>query len=120
MTKAITLISLVEQDFEYRTLVAEEIYRQLGGRKFAVMTGAKNFIGDKDSLSFKIGRNKTAANYVKIVLNWKDLYDIAFYQIRRTASDFRPVLKELKTYNDIHFDQLQKIFTEFTGMATHL
>jgi hypothetical protein len=36
--------------------VANEIRNQLGGNRFAVMTGAHNFIGDANSLSFKLGR----------------------------------------------------------------
>ena len=44
--------------------VAEEILRQLGGNRFRVMTGAKNFSGTDNSLRMRIGRNKTNANYM--------------------------------------------------------
>lgn len=33
--------------------IAETILRQLGGRRFAMMTGAKDFIITKNELSFK-------------------------------------------------------------------
>ena len=35
--------------------VANEIYRTLGGHKFVVMTGAKNFIDLKNGIRMKIG-----------------------------------------------------------------
>jgi hypothetical protein len=49
--------------------VAKTILNQLGGNKFAAMTGAKNFVDCGDALSMKIGRNKTSSNYLKITLN---------------------------------------------------
>jgi len=84
--------------------------KQLGGNKFIAMTGAKNFGFGKDGLSFKIGRNAKAVNYVVIDLNGKDLYDIKFQKGTRV----------LKQVNDVYADQLQKIFTKYTGMYTSL
>lgn len=95
---------------------AETILQQLGGRKFIAMTGAKNFVkSDKDKyIIFQIGRNKTSANFVKIALNSMDLYDMEFIQMRAGNK------KILKAYNGVYNDMLQDIFTEFTGMYTHL
>lgn len=111
MSKAGEFLSIVEAT---DMSVAKEILRQLGGNKFIAMTGAKNFGGTENSITFKIGRNSSSANWVKIVLNGRDLYDVSFIQVRGTT------LKTLKTYDDIYFDQLQQIFTSFTGMYTHL
>ena len=89
---------------------AAETLKQLGGNKFIMMTGAKNFGFGSNGLSFKIGRNAKAVNYVVIDLNGKDLYDMKFQKGTRV----------LKKANDVYGDQLQKIFTKYTGMYTSL
>lgn len=111
MSKASEFLSIAEAT---DMTVAKEILRQLGGNKFIAMTGAKNFGATDNSLTFKIGKNSSSANWVKIVLNGKDLYDLSFIQVRGDK------IKTLKTYDDVYFDQLQEIFTSFTGMYTHL
>lgn len=111
MSKAQEVIRLIETT---DMSVAKEILRQLGGNKFIAMTGAKNLGGTANSLSFKIGKNSSKANWVTIKLNGKDLYDVTFIQVRNLER------KELKTYNDVYNDQLQQIFTSYTGMYTHL
>ena len=89
---------------------AAETLKQLGGNKFIMMTGAKNFGFGSNGLSFKIGKNAKAVNYVVIDLNGKDLYDMKFQKGTRV----------LKKVNDVYNDQLQKIFTKYTGMYTSL
>lgn len=39
------------------TMIAETILQQLGGNKFVVMTGAKNFVALENGIKFNIGRN---------------------------------------------------------------
>ena len=58
--------------------VANTILRQLGGHRFKIMTGAKNLIGDENSLTFKVA--SPICTHVKITLNGLDLY---------TATGFR-------------------------------
>lgn len=94
--------------------VAKTILEQLGGNKFVVMTGAKNLGGTENSLSFRIGRNSSKSNCVKIVLNGSDLYDITFSHIRKFD------LIEDQVYNDIYNDQLVEIFERYTGLRTKL
>ena len=89
---------------------ASELLKQLGGNKFIVMTGAKRFAFSDKGLGFKIGRNAKAVNYVHISLNGKDLYDMKFQKGTRV----------LKKVNDVYGDQLQKMFTKYTGMYTSL
>ena len=89
---------------------AAELLKQLGGNKFIAMTGAKNFGIGSNGLSFKIGKNAKAVNYVVIQLNGKDLYDMKFQKGTRV----------LKKANDVYADQLQKMFTKHTGMYTSL
>lgn len=96
--------------------VAGEIFRQLGGNKFKAMTGAYNMSYSNDgrgalSLKFK-GSNK--ANYLKITLTSMDLYNMEFGKIRGHN------YKVVKTYDGVYDDMLQKIFTNVTGLYTHL
>ena len=63
--------------------VAETILSQLGGNRFRVMTGAKNFAATDNSLRMRIGRNKTNANYMEVSLNMLDLYDITFAKVTK-------------------------------------
>lgn len=93
--------------------IANEILRQLGGRRFVMMTGAKHLIGDTRSLSFQIGRNKSAANGVRITLTPADTYEVEFVSTRGQR-------KVLKTFTDIYADDLQRIFTDYTGLVTSL
>lgn len=93
--------------------IAKIILDQLGGqRRLVVMTGANNFIAVKNGLSFKL--KSRIANYVKIVLNGNDLYDIEFQKLIGTKS------KKVAEYNDIYFDQLIPIVEKETGMYLKL
>ena len=100
---------------------AKELLNQLGGNKFVVMTGAKNFLKDERSLSFRIPKALQGINYVKISLNSMDTYDMEFGRIRNKAhSVVYYDYKVMAVVNDVYADQLQEIFTEHTGLATHL
>ena len=60
------------------SLIANEILNQLGGNRFIAMTGAKTLVHDDNSLRFRIGKNKSRANMIRITLNGLDLYDMEF------------------------------------------
>ena len=110
--------------------IAETILQQLGGHRFIVMTGAKNFIALQNGLRFTIGRNASKANRVEITLNGLDLYDIKFikhtpYSMRidhkrMTVTETQEKTVVVREFNDIFFDQLQELFTETTGLYTRL
>lgn len=89
--------------------VANTIKEQLG-RSFALLTGAKNFLGDTNSLSFRIPSTKRGINYVKITLNGRDLYDVTFGKIRGLNYT---VVDEAE---DVYFDSLQDVFENRTGL----
>jgi len=98
------------------TFSAGEVLKQLGGNKFRAMTGAKNFVKDdaKQMIIFKIGRNSKGVNYVRITLNSMDTYDMEFISMRAGK-------KTIKSKADgVYNDQLQEVFTNHTGMDTHL
>ena len=95
--------------------VAKTILSQLGGNKFRVMTGAKNFLDHGNALSMRIGRNSSNSNYLKISLNSMDLYDVHFSKLTRKFEE-----KSVKEFNDVYADSLVEIFESHTGMYTKL
>ncbi len=95
--------------------VAATILTQLGGKRFIVMTGAKNFVYSKDSLSFQIPRANNIT-HVKIELTPADLYDVEFGKIKHKTFDYIII----KKYSGVYWDNLQEIFTEATGLDTRL
>ena len=95
--------------------VANEIYRTLGGNRFRVMTGAKNMVSFEKGIGMKIGRNKTNANYMEIVLNDLDLYDVTFAKVTKMGE-----MKSVRTYDNVYNDMLVSLFETHTGMYTSL
>ena len=112
----------------------KDIYTQLGGNKFVVMTGSKiKYYGYDDKgyvfLMVELSKNQSRAKYLKIQLNWKDLYDLEFSRIKRTLT---PLAKELniKVYDeeqvivtkmdDVYGEDLQGMFSQVTGLSTRL
>lgn len=109
--------------------IANTIYQQLGGGRFAAMTGAKNFVALENGIRFRIGRNKSRANMVEIKLNGLDLYDIKFikytpysFKIGKDGS-FKETQEKVQTveeFNNYYDDMLQSLFTRVTGLYTSL
>jgi len=94
--------------------VAQTIIQQLGGNRFAMMTGAKNFTAIDSGLSFKIGRNAKNITHVRVKLTPDDVYTMEFLTVRGTT------IKTPATVCGVYCDMLQAIFTEKTGMYTSL
>ncbi len=106
--------------------VANIIYNQLGGSKFAAMTGSKAIKCDDKSLTLKLTKNKSGANELKITLNGLDLYDIEFSKhsyptLNKKTWEWKPEKKTIvKEFNDIYAENLEEIFTDVTGLYTRL
>jgi hypothetical protein len=94
--------------------VANTILEQLGGRMFCMMTGSKNFVAGDNSLRFKPGSSASKINYCKITLGGDDPYKVEFGKVRKMD------LKIVGTEEGVYFDQLQKVFTKYTGMDTSM
>lgn len=95
--------------------VATQILEQLGGNRFAAMTGAKQFVGGERSLQFSIGRGATnKANKVRVTLAADDTYTVEFFNLRGVN------LKPCGEVSGVYADRLQAVFTEATGLDTHL
>ena len=95
--------------------VAKTILEQLGGNKFRMMTGAKNFGARDNSLSMRIGRNSSNSNYLKITLNMMDTYDMKFCKLTRKFEE-----KSVTEYHNVYNDLMRGTFTAHTGMYTSL
>lgn len=94
---------------------ARTILEQLGGNRFIAMTGARNFVGQADGLTFKIGRGAiNKATHVRVRLDASDTYTVDFLAIR--GVQVRPISTEYGVYAD----QLRARFTAATGMDTSL
>ena len=110
--------------------VAQTILEQLGGNKFVVMTGAKNFVADGNTLRMTLPKNMSKANRLYITLDADDTYTMRFFKFtpsklkvdhKKGIAEFtEEKTKEVKTYKGVYFDMLQELFTEVTGMYTHL
>jgi hypothetical protein len=98
--------------------VAKTILEQLGGRKFIVMTGAKNFVGTDNSLTFRLpgarGFCKDNINSVQVTLDPNDTYTVTFARVR--GGD----VKVISMFRDIYCEQLRETFTEQTGLLTSM
>lgn len=98
---------------------AQTIFSQLGGNRFAVMTGAKNLMSHGDAgLSFQLQRTphytRDGINYAKITLNELDLYDMEFGRIHGLKYTVK------RTLSGVYAEDLCRIFSDVTGLDTHL
>lgn len=98
--------------------VAETILAQLGGRRFLVMTGAKNLLAGDSSLNFDLpgGSAKNKATKVRVTLTARDDYTVEFYSWNARALD----LKALAKVDGIYCDNLREVFTDATGLRCTL
>ena len=102
--------------------------QQLGGHKFVVMTGSEftgymeNESGNMEQI-IKLSRNKSGAD--KLIVTYeegKDVYSMRFIKSskfnKRTFSFSET--EEIYFTSDIYSEQLQEVFTQVTGLYTHL
>lgn len=98
--------------------VAKEIQRQLGGTRFSTMTGAKNFVGDDNSLAFQLPRTrgfvKKGISQVVITLDPSDTYTVAFGKFRKHE------WVEVSRHTGVYNDGLVALFEAETGLCTSL
>ena len=112
----------------------QDILQQIGGNKFLTMTGSKILYYGYDKngyayLRLKLSKNQSKAQFLKIQLNSKDLYNMTFSKIKKTLNKeyaalgikiYNEDIENIKTIEDVHCDQLQEVFTKVTGMYTRL
>lgn len=96
---------------------AQTILAQLGGNRFRAMTGADNFTGSADALTFSLPRGaKNKANKVRVTLTPADLYTVEFFRLARRAL----VCETVGTVEGVYADQLARVFETATGLRVSL
>lgn len=90
--------------------IASEILKQLGGSRFANMTGAREFVTTDKGIRFKIPKGII----VLITLNGSDLYDIKLQKIVKLE------VKTIDTKTNISVENLIPTFEKMTGLHTSL
>lgn len=106
------------QPWRKKMEIANTILQQLGGNKFRMMTGAKDFVGGKDYLMFAVPARSTknGINKVKITLELNDTYTIEFMKCNFKNYTCDTIVKD----EIVYADDLQRFFTAATGLDTHL
>ncbi len=104
--------------------ICNTVISQLGGNRFIVMTGSKNFVYSYKEEEFwvrmDLTRNKAGVNRLKITLNWDDTYTMYFYKGTNCNKTYEYKITKEQTFTGIYCDQLQEIFTQVTGLYTSL
>lgn len=101
--------------------VATEILRQLGGRQFQVLTGARNLVGGPNSLSMQVSASaqvplKNRCTHVRITLDPTDTYTVEFMRFSRKKLEFT----ECSRHEGVYCDMLQDLFEAQTGLYVTL
>ena len=93
---------------------------QIGGKRFAVMTGSRDFVDMGNGLRMSLARNKTSANRLDIIYDGgADLYNMRFYRRTFSKKAFESKSKDVEVHEGIFFDMLEEVFTQVTGLYTH-
>ena len=101
-------------------MIAKTILEQIGGRRFAAMTGSKDFTDMGNGLRMSLARNKTSANRLDIIYDaGTDLYNMRFYRKTFSKKTFESKAKDVEVHEGIFFDMLEEVFTQVTGLYTH-
>jgi len=107
--------------------IQSEILNQLGGNKFIVMTGSKNFMSadvtetnEYPWLRMDLTRNKAGVNRLRISLMPSDTYKLEFYRQQVSKKTWDVIITKKQEFENVYADQLQQIFTQVTGLYTKL
>lgn len=97
--------------------VANTIVQQLGGeRRLSAMIGAKDFVGDEVSVTFKWkAKAKNKANCLQVILDPDDTYTLRFYKIGRGFD-----VSVIKEQSGVYADGLIRSFESATGLRLGL
>ncbi|QIG65723.1 hypothetical protein phiOC_p058 [Ochrobactrum phage vB_OspM_OC] len=99
-------------------VVAETILAQMGGKRFAMMTGAKNFVAGDLSLRFNIPGSLTKKHINTVIVTLDeaaDLYVMEFGKFSKKTMEFTSISK----VKGVYCDMLEDIFETETGLLTH-
>jgi hypothetical protein len=93
---------------------ANEILKQLGGKKFIAMTGATCYSDNNGNTLVAKFKGSKIANIMYITLNSMDTYDIKICKFK--GMNINTVKEVSNAYNDM----LKPIFEQTTGLTVSL
>lgn len=99
--------------------VARTIASQIG-RGSMRMLGAKDFVGDTKSLTFRIGRNAKGVSHIRITLDPDDTYTVEFLAVRRSKNPPYVDKKVLSSHANTYVDALHRTIETGTGLYTSI
>lgn len=94
-------------------MTTQTIINQLGGKMFALMTGATFMSNGENQLIVKFKGSKVA-NIMYITLDADDTYSVSFAKYRGMN------IKTIKEVSGVYADMLRKLFTDTTALYTSL
>ncbi len=96
--------------------VSRTILQQLGASRFVAMTGARSFVGDERSLSFRLPATlvRGRASAMRITLEGDDTYTVETFKMVKFT------MLTLDTRRGVYADDLRRTFTDMTGLDTSL
>lgn len=96
--------------------IASVIYSQMGANRFAAMVGVSGMVYDDTALTIRFKAKATnKANGLLIRYDaGSDLYEVTFFTLRGMKYTVRSIHK------GVYAEDLQKLFTAETGLATSL
>ena len=126
--------------------IAKTIMQQLGGRRFMAMTGTREVVAIDRGVRFRIGRNATRTNMVRVTLRGDDTYKMEFLYVRNAPNPYTALVKYLgrgmnpieadrkikqqiaaaaqptvlHQYDGVYCDQLEELFRDYTKLNTRL
>ena len=97
-------------------VVANTILNQIGGRRFIMMTGAKDFVASEYGITFRLPARsaKQGINKVRIVLLADDTYEMQFIKYANMMD------KRIATSSGVYCDMLEDVFEANTGLYTSM
>ena len=106
---------------------ANIIYQQIGGNRFAAMTGSHHFLADGNTLRMQLVKNKSKANRLYITYDEVlDLYNMRFFRETigrlnyKTGMWIEGKVVEVEKIEGVYCDMLEDVFERVTGLYTHL
>jgi hypothetical protein len=96
--------------------VANTILRQMGGlRKICLMTGARDFVYDDNSVQFRFPNRGKRINKCRVIYNYgTDLYIFELWYVSKKGA------KLVFSLEDVYFDMLIPLFEKNTGLYLSL
>lgn len=114
---------MTEKDVKNKA-IATTILQQLGGGKFAIITGSKNFGYVDNGLTMKLAKNSSGANQLTITVTFMDDYIMEFKKVtvphmRKDYTFTKGQNKVIRRIDGVFCDTLRETFEQVTGLYTH-